>query len=449
MKPVSEINKNIFFCFSAKENKTISYCNKNPNACLNGGSCIDLPGEGNFTCTCPPLFSGARCDYLATDFGTEKQLAAASRQSSSTRPLPQIRFTSPTPPSSRPTLSSMLSPTTSAPDKYEDNNLEETTNFPLIDKEPKTTPKPSLKLPSTIDAAIKARWRQLNKQNRFNNQKHPKFRAGNTDINAKLQYKFIEREQLPLPIFLPRVSDIIPGESTSVKRERKEPKPILILETPTILSPRDNDTDEQDQRLNMVENIRFVRNDMTSKIPSQEDKKENLNSSSEFEKDSISRISSIRSRPILDIGDISTLSKTEMSNFEQTFPTQTILSRRIGIPFEDIPSQVSLHQQNPLIHSIQAIPHVSLTKDIGKPKISSLDVEKDVWVIENDEKNSKNHFVEKNLGPGEMVVGAESETKTYYEENRAGRVHIGDVSGVDRHAPYQEIFDAYIDLRKL
>lgn len=41
------------------------YCETNSNACLNGGTCIDVIGPRNYTCSCPSLFTGKRCDYLA------------------------------------------------------------------------------------------------------------------------------------------------------------------------------------------------------------------------------------------------------------------------------------------------------------------------------------------------------------------------------------------------
>ena len=374
-------------------------------------------------------------------------LSASSQHSSSTRPKPRIKFASPTP-SSRHSFANI--PEAKFLDAIEIQN-DPTIDFTFNEDEIRDkNSRPVFKLPSFSEAAKQKRRESI--ESKLRSFRRPVQTKTSIDEFSDLPYTVVERNNIPLPVFLPRVSEIIPGESSSSNQNVKEPTPILVLDakpqTEKIILAKDSEDndDETNQRHNLIaESPRFTRNDIGTVLVEPKDVKTNTKTESIV--DSNTRIAYIDGEPVLVEANNDPLPK-EIFNSEDfsNQPSQTRLSRRIGVPFEEIPTHVaSSRQENVLSLNIPSPNTVTKTKNTFKNEAKD-----GFWTVTRPNSN-EDVFIEEDLGPHNIVIGAGSETKrTYYEENTAGSVHIGDVASVAQYAPLKkEISDAFIELKRL
>ncbi|ROT78064.1 hypothetical protein C7M84_003247 [Penaeus vannamei] len=309
------------------------HCNEHPEACLNGGTCIDVPGARNFTCSCPSLFTGQRCDYLAD---LDQTTSSSSPEAAGDPDGVQVVAAD----SSSPKGTYSLLQPTPVPGRASRMNLTKDERRLLL----QNTARISFRRPKLVSA---------------------------TDKSGNLPFKVFERKLIPLPVFLPRVSEIIPGKEGPVrlfKTIEKKPTPILVLDSVpqdekenmliTKASPEECDPTPDDNQLD--ENRRFIRHQEGGPDPSQ------------ILRSAPSKLMRIRERPLFVSAQASALPRPNPD--EPAWPASEAAPEGREVP---------------------------------------------------------------------------AEPRTYYEQNSNGRVHIGDVSEVDEGAPHEEIYDAFIELKKV
>ncbi|CAL4068877.1 unnamed protein product, partial [Meganyctiphanes norvegica] len=215
-------------CDKRPRRKT-SYCDRNQSACLNGGTCINVPGNRNFTCSCPSLFTGQRCEYLAdSPFTTSTTLPT----------LPTTIPVITTPANAQFFTSDFVSPRENYSLVQQNSNA---TNPKVLSE--------ARRLYEESDDLNRKIFLQNNARIIF---RTPKISSAEDSNGNKVPLKVIDRKLLPLPVFLPRVQEILPNKQ-SQKEEGREPTPVFLFDF-------DNEESfEQLGRNQIGENRRFLR----------------------------------------------------------------------------------------------------------------------------------------------------------------------------------------------
>ncbi|KAG7163913.1 jagged-1-like [Homarus americanus] len=439
-----------------------AFCGTHRGWCLNGGTCIDVPGGRNFTCSCPSLFTGQRCDYLA-DL-TSDAPAADPGGILSTGTRHNVRVISPDNSSPSGTYS-LTQPTTSNISKDTDE-VTDATEEVKVEEDPKD---------------VRRRFLQKHARISF---RQPKL-ASSEEQSSKLPYMVVERKLLPLPVVLPRVSDIIPRDQMLAHKLNKQPTPILIL------GDSDNTQDnsktmryslqqqtETSGRNQISENRRFLRHQQGSPgfISSVG---ENRNGPAPPHGGPVLvKVLNSQRRPILVSAQARALPRRnpmtpatlrthkrprQQSQAHMKPPTTTTTTpsttktttttttepptRPTTKPSTWPPTRPSIWPTTwPSSHATTPIFQEPFTFTARtSPPSSRLPSPSPGTPVALP-------FTSADLGPPEDFValeGRESIIRTYYDENANGRVHIGDISRVDDAAPHDEIFDAFIELKKV
>ncbi|KAF2365861.1 EGF-like domain [Trinorchestia longiramus] len=221
------------------------YCDANSNACLNGGTCIDVLGPRNYTCSCPSLFTGMRCDYLAdrrskSSLSTGTTTTPPSKKAKSL-PTKTMAITTSTLSTTSTTRRSTIfrrskntaakSATTTESTITETEESDYNSDFEDYGEAPRgqhslihsVTASPQKfkqhKEQREIDAK-NARRLFLQKQATITFRQPkivPTIRTRSRPL--KLPFTVIDRKHLSLPVFLPRVSDVIRKNITMSKNE--------------------------------------------------------------------------------------------------------------------------------------------------------------------------------------------------------------------------------------
>lgn len=363
-----------------------------------------MPGARNFTCSCPSLFTGQRCDYLA-----DLDQATSSSSPEATGDPESVQVV--TADSSSPKGTYSLLQPTPVPGRASRMNLTKDERRLLL----QNTARISFRRPKLVSA---------------------------TDKSGGLPFKVFERKLIPLPVFLPRVSEIIPGKEGPVrlfKTIEKKPTPILVLDNVsqdekenmliTKASPEEDDQTPDDNQLD--ENRRFIRHQQGGPDPSQI-----------VERRPSTRAPRPSPRP----------SGPSPGSSSTSSPTQ----------LRSAPSKLMRIRERPLLVSAQA-------SALPRPNpVSPGTLRTRTTPLQQSQANSKPTTTStstttterSNAPPQEEPAWSSSEAapegrelpaepQTYYEQNSNGRVHIGDVSEVDEGAPHEEIYDAFIELKKV
>lgn len=374
-------------------------CRNNPGACLNGGTCIDVPETGNFTCSCPSLFTGQRCDYLA--------------EVSS----PEIV-----------TISDTLEPLDS-PSQIQvvtaDGSLLQATLRPANQSK-----RPQTGLSKEERKIILQNYSRIS----FRQPPNP---TKEDDQPDNTPFKISMRKLLPLPVFLPRVSEIIPGDegpTRILKSITKQPNPILILE-----SRSNKDTlpqePESPNRNQIDENRRFLRHQQGGPdfLPELQE-----NAAADHARNpqaltltsnKVVKVPSVGRQPLPVSAHAIALPRPNPVS-PATLRTWHIPSQHSGANRQGLtrpPTTLSPNTSSsttPLRNTSMQILKAQSRSSIWTPSDS---------ISEEDD----------------VIAEGSEDIQTYYEENSNGRVHIGDVLGVDDAAPHDEIYEAFIELKKV
>nr|XP_045585082.1 uncharacterized protein LOC123747094 [Procambarus clarkii] len=380
------------------------FCERHQGWCLNGGTCIDVAGGRNYTCSCPSLFTGQRCDYLA-------HLAPDHHSARTGLILPtgsrhNVHIISPDTLSSLGTYS-MTQPTTGIP---------EDTDADVTDEE---DPKD-------------ARRRFLQKHARISF-RQPKLASSEEDSD-KLPFAVVERKLLPLPVVLPRVSDITrDGRRFAYKPANKQSTPIIILGLRAPENIQEKVQASETSGKNQInENRRFLRHQQES--PGFVTDAVESGHQPPQEGPVLVKVLNSQRRPILVSSQARALPR---SNTVSPATARTSPGTRQQPPVSSGPTNTSTTP-------------TPATPDTSEKPVATT---RPFW---------KARQVTPTLGSSErasvftpapeevdVVEGRESVVQTYYNENVNGRVHIGDTSSVDDAAPHKEIFDAFIELKKV
>ncbi|XP_037778716.1 uncharacterized protein LOC119575270 [Penaeus monodon] len=380
------------------------YCSEHTEACLNGGTCIDVPGARNFTCSCPSLFTGQRCDYLA-----DLDQATSSSSPEATGDPESVQVV--TADSSSPKGTYSLLQPTPVPGRASRMNLTKDERRLLL----QNTARISFRRPKLVSA---------------------------TDKSGGLPFKVFERKLIPLPVFLPRVSEIIPGKEGPVrlfKTIEKKPTPILVLDNVsqdekenmliTKASPEEDDQTPDDNQLD--ENRRFIRHQQGGPDPSQI-----------VERRPSTRAPRPSPRPSgPSPGSSSTSSPTQL----RSAPSKLMRIRERPLL---VSAQASaLPRPNPVSPGTLRMRTTPLQQSQANSKPTTTSTSTTTTERSNAPPQEEPAWSSSEAAPEGRELPAEPQT--YYEQNSNGRVHIGDVSEVDEGAPHEEIYDAFIELKKV
>ncbi|KAK8731790.1 hypothetical protein OTU49_007265 [Cherax quadricarinatus] len=373
------------------------FCEGHQGWCLNGGTCIDTGGGRNYTCSCPSLFTGQRCDYLAEP-SIDHPSARTGLLSTSSHNIQVISQDTASPLGTY----SITHPTTDTP---EGTGSEE---------DPKD-----------------ARRRLLQKHARISF-RQPKL-ANSEEDSGKLPYTVVERKLLPLPVVLPRVSDIIPGGRRPAHKSNKQPTPILILGSSVPDSIQGSTQASEISGRNQInENRRFLRHQQETPGFLTETRQEPGN------EPALIKVLNSQRRPILVSAYARALPRSNplipTSPRTQSRPRQQVVASRRPTttpPTITLPTTPAIPKQFVTSTTRASWRGRQEVATDGRPEgLSLLPPVPSSWEIDD-------------------VEGRESVLHTYYDENVNGRVHIGDTSSVDHAAPHKEIYDAFIELKKV
>ncbi|XP_071548021.1 uncharacterized protein [Panulirus ornatus] len=386
------------------------FCQRHAGLCLNGGTCIDTPGGQNYTCSCPSLFTGQRCDYLA-DMTMDTAGTSRSRETGnifSTGTRQNIQVILPDAPSPR----------------GNDSLLQ-----PMM-----TAPKAQGEMMNQEDAKD-ARRRFLQKHARISF-RQPKL-VHSEEGSDKLPFTVVERKLLPLPVVLPRVSEIIPSKlhfTRELKPAAKQPTPILILDPGASEDNQDKmqvrnslqQTPQSSGRNHINENRRFLRHQQGSPglLPDPDD---SILEDAPRARPVLVKVLNSQHRPIL------------VSAQARVLPRPKAISP-VPIRTGPRPRQRSQPQRRPATPS--TFPNIEELSTTPTP------IEEALWEQLTSD-SSLSPTVTTLEHSAEETESQEDLVQTYYNENINGRVHIGDISSVDDAAPLEEIFDAFIELKKV
>ncbi|CAL4068875.1 unnamed protein product, partial [Meganyctiphanes norvegica] len=215
-------------CDKRSKRKT-SFCDRNPSACLNGGTCINVPSNKNFTCSCPSLFTGQRCDYLADSPFTTSTT------------LPTLPTTTPvitTPANAQVVTTDAISPM----GKYS-LVVQQNTN--------PTTPRAANEVKRPYEDPDKLNRKIFLQNNARITFRSPKISSAEDSNGNKVPLKVIDRQLLPLPVYLPRVHEVITNKQLQID-EGREPTPIYLFDV-------GNEESFELERNQISENRRFLR----------------------------------------------------------------------------------------------------------------------------------------------------------------------------------------------
>ncbi|XP_064112158.1 protein eyes shut-like isoform X1 [Macrobrachium nipponense] len=388
-------------------------CINNPGACLNGGTCIDVPNTGNFTCSCPSLFTGQRCDYLA-EFAIDSDFDPLEPTNSPS----QIQIV--TTDSNSSTGSFDLSLTGERPDRSKRPRNELTKDERRI----------------ILQNSARILFRQ------------PKLVSKEKEEPESPSFKVIERKLLPLPVFLPRVSEIIPGDegpTRILKSVTKQPTPILVLEPRSdsdniVFKDSISQEPESPRRNQIDENRRFIRHQEGSPdfIPGVDDVP-----STESARSPQSIIHpSNRIVKVSRLGDQSLEISAHATALPRPNPISPGTLRTRFIPVQQTGAS-SKHEAQPLNRTSALSTEKSVTIKVQ----NSSSTEKPA--VPQAQSRSSEWLSSESLTEDDVIAEGSEGIQTYYEENSNGRVHIGDVRGVDDAAPHEEIYEAFIELKKV
>lgn len=443
--------------------------------CLNGGTCINVPDHRNYTCACSSLFTGEHCDFFA--HSRASIFPIFSRGSVSAR-------------STLSPASASSEPSTPPPDPesidLDSKELKDLSSFYNISTSVSLSTSSSL--PSSTEESLSAKEKTqykievVNTEGNESELSTEKVQTDDVDSEGRLQLapvqlsadfrplderrrKYIKRKYqdkathskqspntsekvYPSPRFDEKAEDSFFHKRVTIEQNlSNKPKllksqtPILVLELsePTIdFNGNQNDedtitnTDAHSPQANQIRGKnRFLRHheavlsfasdegagQQASFFPLRkvrlvtQDKPPHpsrLQTNAFFLREKV-----FDSLPQESSQDKDFLADTYTPDYSQLAP-QTRINRRTGVP----PSPVN-----------------------SLPSISSLErfsPHEDHELAEASSANERTGKVVKKESP-----------KSYYEEHYNGRVHIGDVTEVDKHAPLQAIMDAYIELKKL
>ncbi|KAK7013176.1 hypothetical protein SK128_004775 [Halocaridina rubra] len=402
-------------------------CINNPGACLNGGTCIDVPNTGNFTCSCPSLFTGQRCDYLTKATSTETYNIQDDTE---------------------PTDSSQIQLVTA------DNSPSSS-----LLQAPIRSSEGSRKLRIDLDKEERRIILQNTARISF---RQPKIVSKEDNQSNSLQFKVIERKLLPLPVFLPRVSEIIPGEegpTRILKAVTKQPTPILVLES---RSDADNaalkdalaDLQDNSNGNQIDANRRFLRHHEGAFIPELEESAEvvrsrNPSPSVTPRSNRVIKVSSLNDQPLLVSAHASALPRPNPVS-PATLRTKPIPSQRSGVSTkQSLPSTTTSQPPEPLNNQPPRILTTTSTTTPAPITSPSTPTLRTSTAHLFQSRSSLGSPIIESVSVEDVIAQGSEDIQTYYEENSNGRVHIGDVIGVDDAAPLKEIYEAFIELKKV
>ncbi|KAK8401384.1 hypothetical protein O3P69_002862 [Scylla paramamosain] len=335
--------------------------------CLNGGTCLEAKPPLNYTCSCPALFTGRHCDYLARPSSPRMILSGSGARSSSQE------------------------------NEQEGERKEE-------EEEEEEDPK-----------ATRRRLLQKHARISFRPVKSGSGAGSGAGQTTTAPPAVGERKLLPLPVVLPRVTEMSPPALMPSLRKHKP-----VLKQPLAASLTTGSAQDPARK-------NFIPSARGGNVPARPRLVQVLNSQRR------PILVSLPAAPLTLSGAVAP-STASWGHPKATCSAGAVYqtqSRR-GTPWRvgsaapqgeghEASGTERLETLRPLPRELESQRALS-----GQP----------------DRRNIPSDFEDFHI-PAVTNIAA-----TYYEENANGRVHIGDVSRVDS-APAREIMDAFIELKKV